>query len=87
MKIQLVKQDKGQYQIIRNLNHSEDVVIQRTRVKILDENKKLDAVYLLEGLGQLSWIPIETTGNHEVFVQVFVGPEIPKGSFGEEKLD
>ena len=87
MKIQLVKQDKGKYEIIRNCNHSEDVIIQKTRVKILNEFKKIDQVFVLEGLGQLSWIPIEATGNHEVFVQVFVGPEIPKGDFGEEELD
>ena len=87
MKIQLVKQHKGKYEIIRNCNHSEDVIIQKTRVKILNEFKKIDAVYVLEGLGQLAWIPIEATGNHEIFSQIFVGPEIPKESFGEDGLD
>lgn len=87
MKIQLVRLNRGKYEIIRNYNHSEDIIIQRTRVKILDEYKRLDKMYLLEGLGQLSWLPIETTGNHEVFAQIFVGDEIERQSFGEDYLD
>jgi len=76
LKIQLIRQNKGTYEIIRNFNHSEDIIIQRTRVKILDEHKRVDEVFLLEGLGQLSWIPVETTGNHEVFAQIFVGEKL-----------
>lgn len=87
MKIQLVRQKRGRYEIIRNYNHSEDIIIQRTRIKILDEFKNVNKMYLLEGLGQLSWLPIETTGNHEVFAQIFVGDEIDKTTFGNSEND
>jgi len=86
MKIQLIRQSQGKYQIVKSSNASNDVIIQRNRVKILDENKEVESIFLLEGLGQLSWLPIETTGNHEIFAQILVGPEIPKKSFGEEDL-
>lgn len=87
MKIQLLQYNQGSYKIIRSFNHSEDVIIQKTRVKVLDEFKKVQCVYLLEGLGSLVWMPIDTTGNTEVFAQLFVGDEIPKESFGEDLLD
>ena len=78
MKIQLVQISENHKQnLIRSFNHSEEIIIQRTRVKIIDRfSGKLLEMFSLEGLGQLAWVPIETTGNHEIFAQVFVGPPI-----------
>lgn len=87
MKIQLIKNNKGSYEIIRNLNHSEEVIIQRTQVKILDECKKIDSIYMLEGLGPLAWIPIPTTGNHEIFAQIYVGEKIIINELGKRLLE
>ena len=78
MKIQLVKIDDDGRQIpIRIFSHSEEVIIQRTRVKIMDRNTgKVDAMYVLEGLGPTGWMTIETTGNQELFAYIYVGNEI-----------
>ena len=45
--------DKDGRQIpIRVFSHSEEVIIQRTRVKVMDRNTgKVNAMYVLEGLG------------------------------------
>ena len=78
MKIQLVKiyEDRKQ-KPVRIFSHSEEVIIQRTRVKIMDRNTgKVDAMYVLEGLGSTGWMTIETTGNQELFAYIYVGDEI-----------
>jgi len=63
--------------LIRSLNHSEEIIIEHTQVKVIDRySGKIIEGFTLEGLGQLAWMPIETTGNHEVFVQIFVGSQI-----------
>ncbi len=78
MKIQLIRTIGDNKQcLIRSFTHSEEIIIQRTRVKIIDmHSRNILEVFHLEGLGQLAWVPIETTGDHEVFVQIFVGPKI-----------
>lgn len=78
MKIQLVRIDNNGREIpIRIFSHNEEVIIQRTRVKITDRNTgKTDATYVLEGLGPTGWMTIETTGNQELFVYIYVGDEI-----------
>ena len=80
MKIQLVKIDEDSKQKpIRIFSHSEDVIIQRTRVKVIDRNTgKISAMYVLEGLGATGWMTIETTGNQEIFAYIYVGDEITK---------
>ena len=43
----------------------------------MDRNTgKVDAMYVLEGLGPTGWMTIETTGNQELFAYVYVGDEI-----------
>ena len=78
MKIQLVKiYEDGKQKPVRIFSHSEEVIIQRTRVKIMDRNTgKVDAMYVLEGLGSTGWVTIETTGNKELFAYIYVGDEI-----------
>ena len=76
MKIQLIREREGKQNFVRSLGHSEDVIIQKTRVKILNQSGQVEEMYVLEGLGELSWLPIETTGNFEVSVKIFVGPTI-----------
>jgi len=78
LKIQLVKIDEdGKQKPIRIFSHSEDVIIQRTRVKVINRNTgKADAIYVLEGLGATGWMTIETTGNQELFAYLYVGDEI-----------
>ena len=62
---------------IRIFSHSEEIIIQRTRVKVMDRNRdKVNAMYVLEGLGPTGWMTIETTGNQELFAYVYVGDEI-----------
>ena len=80
MKIHLIQTlDNHKQNLIRSLNHSEEIVIERTLVKIIDRySGKTIEMFTLEGLGQLAWVPIETTGSHEVFVQIFVGSKIEK---------
>jgi hypothetical protein len=78
LKIQLVKIDKdGKQKPIRIFSHSEDIIIQRTRVKVIDRNTgKVSEMYVLEGLGSTGWMTIETTGNQELFAYIYVGDEI-----------
>ena len=78
MKIQLVRIDKdGKQKPIRIFSHSEEIIIQRTRVKIIDRNTgKVSVTYVLEGLGPTGWVTIETTGNQELFAYIYVGDEI-----------
>lgn len=78
MKIQLIRIDKNGRQIpIRIFSHSEEIIIQRTRVKITDRNAgKTDTTYVLEGLGPTGWMTIETTGNQELFAYIYVGNKI-----------
>ena len=78
MKIQLVKIDDDGRQIpIRIFSHSEEVIIQRTRVKVMNRNTgKTSAIYILEGLGPTGWMTVETTGNQELFAHIYVGDEI-----------
>lgn len=78
MKIQLVKIDEdGKQKPIRIFSHSEDIIIQRTRVKVIDtDTGKTKSMYVLEGLGATGWMTIETTGNQELFAYVYVGDEI-----------
>jgi len=78
LKIQLVKIDKdGKQQPIRIFSHSEEIIIQRTRVKVMDMNTgKISEMYVLEGLGPTGWMTIETTGNQELFAYIYVGDEI-----------
>ena len=78
MKIQLVRIHKdGKQKPIRIFSHSEEIIIQRTRVKIIDRNTdNVSAIYVLEGLGPTGWITIETTGNQELFAYIYVGDEI-----------
>jgi len=62
---------------IRIFSHSEEVIIQRTRVKVMYRNTgRVDAMYVLEGLGPTGWMTIETTGNQELFAYIYVGDEI-----------
>ncbi len=79
MKIQLIKIDEdGKQKPIRIYSHSEDVIIQRTRVKVIDRNSgKIGAMYVLEGLGATGWMTMNT-GNQELFAYIFVGDEITK---------
>jgi hypothetical protein len=78
LKIQLVRIDNyGKQEPIRIFSHSEDVIIQRTRVKIIDRNSgKAETMYVLEGLGPTGWVTIETTGNQELFAYIYVGDEM-----------
>ena len=78
MKIQLVKIHKdGKQKPIRIFSHSEEVIIQRTRVKVMDKNTgKVSEMYVLKGLGPTGWMTIETTGNQELFAYIYVGDEI-----------
>ena len=78
MKIQIVKiYEDGKQKPVRIFSHSEEVIIQRTRVKVMDRNTgKIGAMYVLEGLGPTGWMTIETTGNQELFAYVYVGDEI-----------
>jgi len=77
LKIHLIQTSDNKQNLIRSLNHSEEIVIERTQVKVIDRySGKTIERFTLEGLGQLAWMPIETTGNHEVFVQIFVGSQI-----------
>jgi hypothetical protein len=78
LKIQLIRIHKDGRQVpIRIYSHSEEIIIQRTRVKVMDRNTgKVDAMYVLEGLGPTGWMTIETTGNQELFAYVYVGDEI-----------
>lgn len=78
MKIQLVRiHEDGKQKPIRIFSHSEDVIIQRTRVKVIDRNTgKAETMYVLEGLGPTGWMTIETTGNQELFAYIYVGDEI-----------
>jgi len=69
--------EEGRQMPIRIFSHSEEVIIQRTRVKVMDRNTgKIDAMYVLEGLGPTGWMTIETTGNQELFAYIYVGDEI-----------
>ena len=62
---------------IRIFSHSEEVIIQRTRIKVIDRNTgKVDAMYFLEGLGSTRWMTIDTTGNQELFAYIYVRDEI-----------
>jgi len=81
LKIQIVKiYEDGKQKPIRIFSHSEEVIIQRTRVKVMDRNTgKIGAMYVLEGLGPTGWMTIETTGNQELFAYVYVGDEIIDG--------
>lgn len=78
MKIQLVRIHKdGRQTPIRIFSHSEEIIIQRTRVKVIDRNAdKITAMYVLDGLGPTGWMTIETTGNQELFAHIYVGDEI-----------
>jgi len=78
LKIQLVKiYEDGKQKPIRIFSHSEEVIIQRTRVKVIDRNTgNVDAMYVLEGLGSTGWMSIDTTGNQELFAYIYVGDEI-----------
>jgi len=78
LKIQLIRIDEdGKQKPIRIFSHSEEVIIQRTRVKVIDRNTgKIGAMYVLEGLGPTGWMTIETTGNQELFAYIYVGDEI-----------
>jgi len=77
LKIHLIQRSDNKQNLIRSLNHSEEIIVERALVKIIDRHSgKIIEGFTLEGLGQLAWIPIETTGNHEVFVQIFVGSQI-----------
>ena len=80
MKIQLVKIHKdGKQKPIRIFSHSEEIIIQRTRVKVVDGNTgKTSAIYVLEGLGPTGWMTMETTGNQELFAYIYVGDEIAR---------
>lgn len=72
-----IKNKDGRQKPIRIFSHSEEIIIQRTRVKVMDRNTgKVDAMYVLEGLGPTGWMTIETTGNQELFAYVYVGDEI-----------
>ena len=43
----------------------------------MDRNTgKTSAMYVLEGLGPTGWMTIETTGNQELFADIYVGDEI-----------
>jgi len=81
LKIQLVRiHEDGKQKPIRIFSHSEDIIIQRTRVKVIDRNTgKIDAMYVLEGLGPTGWMTMETTGNQELFAYIYVGDEITNG--------
>ena len=69
--------EDGRQMPIRIFSHSEEIIIQRTRVKVMDRNSgRVDAMYVLEGLGPTGWMTIETTGNQELFAYVYVGNEI-----------
>ena len=83
MKIQLVRIHKdGRQKPVRIFSHSEDVIIQRTRVKVMDRDSgKINAIYVLEGLGPTGWMTIETTGNQELFAYIYVGDEITDYGF------
>ena len=78
MKIQLVKIHKdGKQKPIRIFFHSEEVIIQRTRVKVMDRDTgNVSEMYVLDGLGPTGWMTIETTGNQELFAYIYVGDEI-----------
>ena len=78
MKIQLIRiHEDGKQKPIRIFSHSEDVIIQRTRVKVIDRNTgKASVMYILEGLGATGWMTIDTTGNQELFAYIYVGDEI-----------
>jgi len=78
MKIQLTRIHKdGRQKPVRIFSHSEEVIIQRTRVKVMDRNiNKTIAMYVLEGLGPTGWMTIKTTGNQELFAYIYVGDEI-----------
>jgi len=78
LKIQLVKiHEDGKQQPIRIFSHSEEVIIQRTRVKVIDtDTGNVKSMYVLEGLGATGWMTIETTGNQELFAYIYVGDEI-----------
>ena len=78
MKIQLVRiNEDGKQEPIRIFSHSEEIIIQRTRVKVIDRNTdNISAIYVLEGLGPTGWVTIETTGNQELFAYIYVGDEI-----------
>jgi len=53
------------------------VIIERTRVKVMDRNTgKVSEMYVLEGLGSTGWVTIDTTGNQELFAYIYVGDEI-----------
>ena len=82
MKIQLVRIDKdGKQKPIRIFSHSEEIIIQRTRVRVIDRNTgNVSAMYVLEGLGPTGWVTIETTGNQELFAYVYVGDEVTSNS-------
>jgi len=67
----------GRQKPIRIFSHSEEIIIQRTRVKVMDGNiGKVSEMYVLEGLGPTGWMTIETTGNQELFAYIYVGDEI-----------
>ena len=69
--------EDGRQMPIRIFSHSEEVIIQRTRVKVMDRNTgKVSEMYVLEGLGPTGWMTIETTGNQELFAYIYVGDEI-----------
>jgi len=78
LKIQLIRiHEDGKQQPIRIFSHSEEVIIQRTRVKVMERNtEKINVMYVLEGLGPTGWMTIETTGNQELFAYIYVGDEI-----------
>jgi hypothetical protein len=78
LKIQLVRiNEDGKQEPIRIFSHYEEIIIQRTRVKVIDRNTgNISAIYVLEGLGPTGWITIETTGNQELFAYIYVGDEI-----------
>ncbi|MDH3779433.1 MAG: hypothetical protein OES15_01120 [Nitrosopumilus sp.] len=77
MKIQLIRiHEDGKQKPIRIFSHSEEIIIQRTRVKVMDRDTgKVNAMYVLEGLGPTGWMTIETTGNQELFAYIYVGDE------------
>ncbi len=69
--------ENGKQIPIRIFSHSEDIIIQQTRVKVIDTNTdKIKSMYVLDGLGATGWMTIETTGNQELFAYVYVGDEI-----------
>ncbi len=69
--------EDGKQTPIRIFSHSEEIIIQRTRVKVIDTySGKVKSMYVMEGLGAMGWMTIETTGNQELFAYIYVGDEI-----------